>query len=349
MLKKWVRFGVLVLSGIMLFYLTGCGDKSKPTNQGSDTGKAQSKVLLKFSYGLPAKGFQGMTYEHFAQAVREESKGSIEVQTYPAGSLVPDADILDAISKGNVDVGHFMVAYVSPTIKEITPLEIPGAYPGNKYYEFEKATHPIVEKIFAKYGLKYLGANDVDTMAFTAIKKAGKNIKSPADMKGLPIRTPGKWGGEAIKMWSGSPVTVPISDLSVAMDRGTVSVAYTGWVITDGFKLYETAPYVTFTDLQEMFQGLIMSDKAWKKLDAEQQAAVTRAAKRWMDYAHQLINDKKKGFEKTLKDSAGSPYHLTDAENKAFNEVTGPLMEMVKPIAGPEGEDLIKVLGTLRK
>ena len=309
---------------------------------------AKKAVELSLSYPMPAGGFHGQGYTFFAKAVEEESHGEIKIKSFPARSLLGDPEALDAVMRGNVDIVNFMVAYVSPTIKELTPFEIPGAYPGNKFKAFEKATHPVLEKIFAKYGVKYLGINNQDTITFAAYKKFGRCIRSPRDLKGLTVRTPGKWGGESIKLWGGSPVTVSLGDISSALDRGTIKVSYTGWIITGPFKLYEPAPYVTMTNLQEMLCGLVMSDKAWTKLNADQQAAMQRAAGRWMDFSNQLSGTLKAKFEKTVIASGGQVVHLTTDENNAFKNAALPLLKEAEKISGAEGKELLDIFARLR-
>lgn len=331
------RLGLMLFISLMFFPIicVPAADAKKP-------------VVLSLSYPMPAGGFHGQGYTYFAKAFEEESNGEIKIKAFPARSLVGDPEALDAVMRGNVDIVNFMVAYVSPTIKELTPFEIPGAYPGNKFKELEAATHPVLEKIFAKYGVKYLGINNQDTITFAAYKKFGRPVKQPSDLKGLTVRTPGKWGGESIKLWGGSPVTVALGDISSSLDRSTIKVSYTGWIIAGPFKLYEPAPYVTMTNLQEMLCGLVMSEKAWTRLNLSQQAALQRAATRWMDFSNQLSGKLKKKFEETVTASGGTVYHLTDAENGAFKQVTGPLMKQVAAIAGPEGKELMAIFDRLR-
>jgi TRAP-type C4-dicarboxylate transport system substrate-binding protein len=309
---------------------------------------AQAPVVLRFSYAPPATGLQGRGYEFFAKAVNEESGGKIEVKTFPAGSLVSDPQILDAIMKGTVDLGHFAIPYVTPTIKELTPLEVPGAYPGNRYYELDKATHPIVENIFAKYGVKYLGLDDASTITFLAIKKFGKVVTTPADLKGQTVRSSGKWLAEGVKMWGGSPVMIPLADVPIALGKGTVTIGYIGWVLNNSLKLYESAPYITFTELQEVYRGIIMSDKAWNKLNATQQEAVMKAIKRWMTFMHENLSADLAKFGNTLKGAGVTVYNLTKGENDEFKKVTESLWEKVAPTVGPEGLELIKSLKTLK-
>jgi TRAP-type C4-dicarboxylate transport system substrate-binding protein len=310
--------------------------------------QAQAPVVLRFSYAPPATGLQGRGYEIFAKAVNEESGGTIEVKTFPAGSLVSDPQILDAIIKGTVDLGHFAIPYVTPTIKELTPLEVPGAYPGNRYYDLDNATHPIVEKIFAKYGVKYLGLDDASTITFLAIKKFGKGVTTPADLKGQTVRSSGKWLAEGVKMWGGSPVMIPLADVPIALGKGTVTIGYIGWVLNNSLKLYESAPYITFTELQEVYRGIIMSDRAWKKLNAAQQDALMKAVKRWMTFMHENLSTDLAKFENTLKGAGVTVQRLTKAQNDEFKNVTEPLWEKVAPAAGPEGLELIKTLRTLK-
>jgi TRAP-type C4-dicarboxylate transport system substrate-binding protein len=310
--------------------------------------EAQEPRVLRFSYGPPANSLVGQGYEFFAKAVKEESKGQIQVRTFPAGSLIPDHECLDGVLKGTVDMAHFFVAWISPTMKEVTPFEVPSAYPGNRIYELDKVTRPILDKIFLKYGIKYIGLDNAGTITFQATRRFGKVVTSPEDFKGHTVRTPGKWGGEAIKMWGGSPVAVTLADLPTALARGTIDVGYIGWPLASSLKLYESAPYVTVTDIPEFFRGIMMSNKAWKSLSESQQEAVYRSMRRWMDFDTQNASRLYKGFEKAVKDSGGTLYHLTKEQNEEFRKVREPLWEKIMPIAGAEGKELVEAVKTMR-
>lgn len=338
--KRWnvtVRAFVLIAAVAALFI---CGNAMAQD-------KAPAKqILLKLSQPTPPTGFYGEGYFYFAKAVEEETKGQVKVQVYPSASLVSDTEAFDAIRNGTIDIAHFAAPWLTPTAKELTPFEIPGAFIGEKHKELDAATHGLLDKIFAKYGAKYIGPGYPETAAFGAGKKLV--VKSPADFKGKSIRTPGKWGGEAIKMWGGNPVSITLGDLPVALQRGTIDVVYTSWIVIDAFKLYEPAPNISFTAIQNVLTGLMMSEKAWKGLNAEQQQAVMRAEARWMDFIGNNYKDLRTKFEAKLKKSGGSFYHLTDEENAAFKKVAKPLLEQVKAVSGPDGEALMKAFETIK-
>jgi TRAP-type C4-dicarboxylate transport system substrate-binding protein len=310
-----------------------------------DKAPAAKQIVLKLSQPTPPTGFYGEGYAYFAKAVEEETKGQVKVQVYPSASLVADTESFDAVRKGTIDIGHFASPWLSPTAKELTPFEIPGAFPGEKHKELDAATRPLLDKIFAKYGVKYIGVGYPETVAFAATKKI--MVKSPADLKGKAVRTAGKWGGEAIKMWGGSPVAITLGDLAVALQRGTVDVVYTSWIVIDSFKLYESAPNITFTSIQNILTGMIMSERASKLLDAEQHQAVMRAEKKWRDFIDNNYKNLRTQFEERIKKSGGTFYSLTDEENAAFKKVRQPLFDQIKELSGSDGQALIKAFDTI--
>ncbi|MGB9880003.1 MAG: TRAP transporter substrate-binding protein, partial [Anaerolineae bacterium] len=154
----------------------------------------------------------------------------------------------------------------------------------------------------------------------------------------------GKWNGEAVKLWGGSPVMIPIGDVPTALERKTIDLVNTSWIATMGFKLYESGPNVTFTPLQEIFPGLIMNMQLWKSLSPDQQAAVERATKRWIDYSCDLLQQEKQACMETLKNANVNVYTMTDADAAVFKEAAKTLVEQVKPIIGPDGEELLKAI-----
>jgi TRAP-type C4-dicarboxylate transport system substrate-binding protein len=91
-----------------------------------------------------------------------------------------------------------------------------------------------------------------------------------------------------------------------------------------------------------------MSNKAWKSLSESQQEAVYRSMRRWMDFDTQNASRLYKGFEKAVKDSGGTLYHLTKEQNEEFRKVREPLWEKIMPIAGAEGKELVEAVKTMR-
>ena len=59
---------------------------------------------------LPASGRDA---QHFSDAINEASGGSVEIELYGAGKLVPSLEIFDAVQRGTLDAGYTSPLYVA--------------------------------------------------------------------------------------------------------------------------------------------------------------------------------------------------------------------------------------------
>ncbi len=349
MFKKKYFLIVIFMLTVMLF-LNGCGNSSKPetsTNKPEeivDNVTEEKEITLTLSYPQPENSFYGDTYGYFAKRIEEESGGSIKVRIFPAASLVGDTEILDAVSRGNVDIGHIFGSYASPVIKDLIPYEIPGAYIGDQYEKLNDATFDISNKIFKEYGVNFIALSYPDTIGLLSNVNL---VKSPEDMKGQVFRAQGKWVGEAFKIWGAAPATIPIGDLSTAIERGTVDGSYTSWMMTQSYKLFESGKYFTFTKLQNNYYGLIMNSDKWESLTANQQAAIEVAAADFRAYSQEVYNKQRATFEKELEEAGVEYYELTDEENADFINSASILFDEIKNEIGPNGLELIDVLNAI--
>ncbi len=305
---------------------------------------AEEPITFKLAYPVPENSFFGQAYNIFAETLEEESNGEIVVEQYPSGSLINDQEVFKSLRRGTCDLAHFMGTYMSPYMKELTPLNIPGMFPPEKYVESDKAIRTKLTEIFAKYNMKYLASSTLGGHVFATTDQM---IKSPVDTNGKTIRISGKWVGEAVKLWGGTPVTIPLSDVSVSLQRGNMDSVYTSWVMVGALKLYETAPYVTFAG-HDMFCGIVMNLDAWNKLNKEQKRAVEIARDKYIEYnASAVLREREKTIEKIIEDG-GEVYSLSEEEHEAFNELSFQLLDETLEIAGPKGEELVEILNKVR-
>ncbi|MDR2296214.1 MAG: TRAP transporter substrate-binding protein [Clostridiales Family XIII bacterium] len=302
---------------------------------------------FKFAFSMPAESLDGQAYQYFSERVFEESGGSIVIELYPSGSLVAEGEVIEALMNGTVEMSHAAVSAISPTVKELTPLEVPGGYRSDRYMEVTYGTLEAVDEIFQKYGLKWIIAAGAGVdMTFCSTSKL---IKTPADLIGMNIRASGKWVGEAIKKWGGNPVTIPISEVTTAFERKTVDAVYGGdGTVLAPFKLYEMGKYVTFTNLQEQYGGIIMNKTAWDSLTPEQQDAIERAKDKFAVYTEERRQSEIDKLMQTLEENGNEVYILSDAENKAFIDASLELMPEAAEIAGPDSDILVEALADLR-
>jgi TRAP-type C4-dicarboxylate transport system substrate-binding protein len=298
---------------------------------------------LKLSHSMAVTSYSQKAYQYFADACAEESGGTIKIEVFPGSTLVSDVEAYDAVRDGNVDIAQFQVSYMSGYVKEFIVLEIPGIYSGSRFPILHEATKDVLNEIFAKYGVKYVAPIPHDVLVFVG----DSLISDPStQLAGKKIRVAGKWGGEAVMRWGGAPVTINIGDVPSALERGTINLVNTSWIATGGFKLYEMGPHVTFTDMQEMFPGLILNQNIWDSFSETQKAAFDRATERFLLEGHKIMMDEKAKFVATCEGANVEMYTASKEENEFYRKAANELVEQVKPQIGELGLKLVEAFRT---
>ncbi|MGD8520213.1 MAG: hypothetical protein PVF56_03630, partial [Desulfobacterales bacterium] len=72
---------------------------------------AQEKFKLKFQATWSAGSTLYENFLMFAEQVKKMSGGRLEIETLPAGTVVPAFEVLDAVSRGVIDGGHAWASY----------------------------------------------------------------------------------------------------------------------------------------------------------------------------------------------------------------------------------------------
>lgn len=341
-MKKITKVLALILALCMVSVLfAGCG--SSGASGSGDAAKDSEPVTLKLSINTAAQSITGVQYQTFADLVKEESGGSVIVEVYAAGSLVDDTGLLDAVMDGTCDMGHGMVSYMDGLIKDLVPLEIPGYYSGDDFMEFSNGVQSVMESIMADYGVKFIGCNYQGQAGFVATTAP---VQSPDDLSGKAVRAAGTYISKAVEAWGGSPTTIALPDLTTALERKTVDVAYTGWTVIGGFKLYEMAPNVTFTTITESYGCLLMSQASYDKLTPDQQAAIDRAAERWREETYNVGVGYRQQYIDEMKAAGVNVVELTAEQTKPFTDLTAPMFDEIE---GQLGEKGLELLNTLRE
>src|SRR4030043_503473 len=92
-----------------------------------------------------------------------------------------------------------------------------------------------------------------------------KPVKTLEDVKGLKIRTPGGHQTNYIKSLGAEPIFMPLGDVYLAMETGTIDGIVTCPPMVLSFKLYEVAKHAVVTTFGCVSEGVILNGESWKK------------------------------------------------------------------------------------
>ena len=90
-----------------------------------------------------------------------------------------------------------------------------------------------------------------------------KPIRTLDDVKGLRIRSPGGHQTNYIKALGAEPVFMPLGDVYLSMQTGTIDGLVTCPPLVLAFKLFEVAKQGTLATFGCVTEGVIMNQKSW--------------------------------------------------------------------------------------
>ena len=157
----------------------------------------------------------------FAQALSDMTDGQFSVAVSAAGELAPALETLDAVAEGKVECAHTALSY--SWNKEPAYIFGTGAPFGMNARQQtawlqDGGGGKSIDKLLAERNLMALPLGD------TGAQMAGwfrKEIRSPADLKGLKVRI-GGFAGKVFQTLGAVPVAVPKDDILEALSKGTL-------------------------------------------------------------------------------------------------------------------------------
>jgi C4-dicarboxylate-binding protein DctP len=147
-------------------------------------------------------------------------------------------------------------------------------------------------------------------------------IKSPADLKGLKIRTTGMQTIDlTYKALGASTVSTPYNDLYMSLKTGVVDGQENPWINVVGMKFYEVQKYFTVINYQFQPDPFYVNLQWYNSLPADYQKIVKTAAVNMMKINDDAIDKNEIQALNTIKKSA-DVYTPSAAELQQFKDAT---------------------------
>lgn len=189
--------------------------------------RAQAATTLRFQSTWPLKFIYHECAMDWCKKASDLTGGRLKIEMLPAGAVVPGLQLVDAVSKGVLDGGHGIPAF---WFGKNVAFGLYGAGPdfgmdanqlmGWVEYGGGKELFAEIQRAAQLNIVSYLGG-PVPCEPMGWFKK---EIKGPADLKGLKFRT----SGLAVEMFSAlgmSAVQMAPADIVPALDRGLLDGA----------------------------------------------------------------------------------------------------------------------------
>jgi tripartite ATP-independent transporter DctP family solute receptor len=248
------------------------------------SGEAFSAKVLKLAHLNPQDPFDNPTAPIaavFKNMVEARTNENIKVEIYAAGVLGKERESMEQVQQDVIQSYIGSGTGISQFYKFYDITNLPFAL--NSYtVAYEVYDGPfgqeMSEDIRKKTGFKVLGYGE--SGGFFQITNSKRPIKSPADMKGLKIRTmsiPLHMG--VVESLGGAPTPIAWAEIYTALQTGVVDGQMNPIPIINTAKLYEVQKYITLTNHLYAPYVWVLTDKWFQALTPAEREIILDAAK----------------------------------------------------------------------
>src|SRR5260221_7405565 len=280
-------------------------------------------TTLRASHQFP--GGRGDVRDEMVQIVAREAKAAnveLDVQVYPGASLFKPNEQWNALVNGQLDISSFPLDYASGKQRAFGATLMPGLVRSHDRAQRMNAS-PFMKEIKAqidKAGVVVLA----DAWLAGAIASKKACIRKPDDIKGLKVRSAGPTFASMWQHAGASIVSIPSNEVYNALQTGVAEATDTTSGSFVSFRLYEQLKCVTAPGdnaLFMMYEPVLMSKKAFDRLDKKQQEALLAAGKKAQDYFAKEAKGLDDEMIKAFKQHNVEVVTLTSAEYDAWLKV----------------------------
>ncbi|MDL2263015.1 TRAP transporter substrate-binding protein [Synergistaceae bacterium OttesenSCG-928-I11] len=296
-------------------------------------------VVYQLSDNQPADYPTTIGDNKFAELVAERTDGRIKIDVYHSAQLFDEKSAIETAQMGGLAFCRVNAQPLSDFTPALGVLSLPYIFRDEDHL-WKVLNGPIGEDI-----LKEMEANGLVGLAYydsgsRSFYNSKREVKTPADMKGLKIRVQqSKLMVGLVESLGASATPMAYGEVYTGLQSGVIEGAENNWPSYYSTSHYEVAKFFTLDHHTRTPEVLCMSKIVWDKLSDEDKKIIKEAAmesqatqrKAWKDYEAKSIEAIKAGGKNTITE-------VTDLT---------PWQEAVKPVysqidLGPKRDEYIK-------
>lgn len=289
-------------------------------------------------YGTSASG---VMFKTFVDKLEEVSGGAMVAQVFPANQLAGTTDdIVNGLMTGAFEMSEVGQANWGDYTTAFTPMNVPFLYSSDAM-AYEVMSGEFGESMFKQFnedtglraaGFMYLGMR--------CLSNNGKDITSPADLKGLKLRVQND--PTQLKLFEelgASTMTVPFSELFTALQQKLCDGQDNPIITFVSKKFYEVQGNLTLLNHLPNISIFVCSDDWYQSLSDEEKGWVDEAAAAATQGCYDTLVATQDILLQQLKDYGISVTELTDEQYAEFANSVSETWALCKDTLGDEAWD----------
>jgi tripartite ATP-independent transporter DctP family solute receptor len=292
---------------------------------------ASAATVLKFAHYNAVTHPMHKGAELFKTNVEKRTNGAIKIDIYPNNTLGSPPEILEQTRNGVVDIAVPTSGQLDKYDKAFAALMLPFVFSDIDHAR-RAMDGPMLQwltPLAEKAGLEICG---VWEYGFRNLTNSKHPINTPADVKGLKIRTPPEIQLSAAMAALGANVQkIGFPELYLALSQGVVDGEENPVATIASAKFYEVQKYLAMT--QHTYQAIyqVVNLDTWKKLTPDQQKIMQEEGANAGKLTRTLLQGQEKGLIEMLKSKG---MQVTTPDLKPFKAAMGPANAEIAKYAG---------------
>ena len=242
--------------------------------------------------------------EKFRDLVAERTNGEYVIEIYPNGTLGGEADMLESMSMGMLDMGIITSGPFVNYSKMMGVLDMPFLFASNEeaYTILDGEVGQGLLDTLEEANLKGLAYAE---RGFRNVTNSVRPVKSAEDLKGLKLRVmENEVYTKTFAALEVNAVPMAWADALTALQQGTVDGEENPINVVHSYKLWESQKYMTLDRHSYSTAIITMSLDLWNSLDEATQQIFKQSAQEAAEYERAWVAEQESTQLATIKENS---------------------------------------------
>lgn len=290
---------------------------------------------MNLAFTPPLNSHYGDAGKAFAATMDELSGGSMVINLKPAGALGGERDVIEGLQIGSIELTISSTGPIGNFVPDVYAVDFPFLFTS-----YDNARNvldgPIGQELLDKFQPHGLVGLAWAENGFRHITNSVHPVKTPADLKGLKLRTmENKVHIAAFKAAGASPTPMSWTEVLTSLQQGTIDGQENPIPIITANKMWEIQKYLTLTGHVYSPAVVAMSKIHWDGLTKEQQGWFVEAGKAAATASRNTVSENEKNGIVLVQENGMEV--IENVDKAAFASAVQPAYEQYAKEMGVDG------------
>lgn len=292
---------------------------------------AAQQVTMKFPHEAPEDAIKGRSARMLSELVEKYTGGTVKVNVFAGGQLIPTIEEVRAAIRGQVDIIAPYNAYYSSLDQKWNIFSLPMLF---------RSFQDGMDAFSGKIGKELLG--QLESKGLTGLSiwydgplyafTTGASADVPENLKGVKIRVPPSKPLETmLEKIGAASISMPATDVYLALQQGVVQGVITSPTYAAPAKFGEVLKTMTRSVWGVSGYGLAINSRTWAKLNADQKQGFLKAVKETEEWNRNETLKNIEASEASLVRSGLKIIDLTGEQRKKWVSIAEPIWQSQPP------------------